>query len=92
MVIFSRKCLTPVNFDFQGGLPIVILRVGALGRYLILRLLHRTKFLTQRELDNVYIVEPLYYGWEYPTQMLVVSCFIWRRQSFKLRFISFYVS
>ena len=59
----------------KGGLPIVILRVGALSRYLILRLLHRTKFLTQRELDNVYIVEPLYYGWEYPTQMLVVSAF-----------------
>jgi hypothetical protein len=59
-----------------GGLPMVILRVGALGRYLILRLLHRTRYLTQRELDNVYLVEPLYYGWEYPTQLLViVICF-----------------
>ncbi len=59
-----------------GGLPLVILRVGALGRYLMLRLIHRTKYLTQRELDNVYCVEPLYYGWEYPTQLLViVICF-----------------
>ena len=59
-----------------GGLPLVILRVGALSKYLILRLLHRTKYLTQRELDNVYCVEPLYYGWEYPTQLLViVICF-----------------
>lgn len=54
----------------------VILRVGALSRYLMLRMIYRTKFLTQRELDNVYCVEPLYYGWEYPTQMLVVViCF-----------------
>ena len=59
-----------------GGLPIVILRVGALSRYLMLRIIHRTKYLTQRELDNVYTVEPLYYGWEYPTQMLVILiCF-----------------
>ena len=54
----------------------VILRVGALSRYLMLRLLYQTKFLTQRELESVYLVEPLYYGWEYPTQMLViVICF-----------------
>lgn len=59
-----------------GGLPMVILRMGALGRYLVLRMLHRTRYLTQRELDYVYCVEPLYYGWEYPTQMLViVICF-----------------
>jgi len=59
-----------------GGLPLVILRPGALSRYLMLRLIHRTKFLSQRELDEVYRVEPLYYGWEYPTQLLViVICF-----------------
>ena len=39
------------------GLPMVILRVGALGRYLILRMIYRTKYLTQRELENVYCVE-----------------------------------
>ena len=59
-----------------GGLPMVILRIGALGRYLLLRMMYRTKYLTQRELDKVYCVEPLYYGYEYPTQMLViVICF-----------------
>ena len=58
------------------GLPIIILRVGALCRYFWLRLINRKKLLTQRELNSVYLVEPLYYGWEYPTQLLViVICF-----------------
>ena len=59
-----------------GGLPMVILRIGPLIKYLLLRLMYRTKYLTQRELDKVYCVEPIYYGYEYPTQMLViVICF-----------------
>jgi hypothetical protein len=59
-----------------GGLPLVILRLGALSRYLLLRLITREPFLTQRELDQVYRAEPLLYGWEYPTQLLViVICF-----------------
>lgn len=58
------------------GLPMVILRIGALFRYLILRLVTREAYLTQRELDQVYRNLPCYYGWEYPTQLLViVICF-----------------
>ena len=58
------------------GLPMVILRIGALGRFLLLRSLHRTSCLTQRELEEVYRVEPIYYGYEYPTLLLViVICF-----------------
>jgi hypothetical protein len=58
------------------GLPMVILRLGALSRYLLLRLITREQFLTQRELDQVYRAEPCLYGWEYPTQLLViVICF-----------------
>jgi len=54
----------------------VMLRIGALTRYLFLIMLHKTKFLMQRELFQVYQVEPIYYGWEYPTQLLViVICF-----------------
>lgn len=54
----------------------VILRIGALSRYLVLRSLHRTPYLTQRELEEVYRVEPIYYGYEYPTLLLViVICF-----------------
>ena len=59
-----------------GGLPLVILRLGALSRYLLLRLITRDQYLTQRELDQVYRAEPCLYGWEYPTQLLViVICF-----------------
>lgn len=59
-----------------GGLPLVILRLGALSRYLVLRLITRDQYLTQRELDQVYRAEPCLYGWEYPTQLLViVICF-----------------
>ena len=58
------------------GLPMVILRVGALSRFLFLRLLYKEKYLTQRELNEVYRVQPLNYGWDYPTQLLViVICF-----------------
>lgn len=53
-----------------------MLRVTALTRYLLLRTLHRKKFLTQRDLDQVYRQEPVWYGWEYPNQlMVIVICF-----------------
>jgi len=59
-----------------GGLPSIMLRVTALTRYLLLRTLHRKKFLTQRDLDQVYRQEPVWYGWEYPNQlMVIVICF-----------------
>ena len=59
-----------------GGLPMILLRIGALCRYMLLRIIHREKYLTQRELDQVYRVESLWYAWEYPNQMMViVICF-----------------
>jgi len=59
-----------------GGLPIIILRCTALGRYLVLRMMHREKFLTQRDIDQVHRQEPVWYGWEYPNQLMVMAiCF-----------------
>jgi hypothetical protein len=58
------------------GLPMVFLRFGALSRFLLLRLITRRNYLTQHELNSIYRVQPIYYGWEYPTQLLViVICF-----------------
>lgn len=60
----------------MAGLPLVILRLGALGRMCLLRLLFAADNLTQRELDQVYRRENVLYGWEYPSQLLViVICF-----------------
>jgi len=58
------------------GLPLVMLRFGALGRILFLKIFFKTKYLTQSELDEVNKKNVLYYGWEYPTQLLVITiCF-----------------
>jgi len=46
------------------GLPMVFLRVGALGRMVFLRTLFSKNMLTQRELDEVYRPENVQYGWE----------------------------
>lgn len=46
------------------GLPLVILRLGALGRMCVLRLIFPADNLTQRELDQVYRRENVLYGWE----------------------------
>lgn len=55
------------------GLPSIILRVGALSRMLVLRTIFAEDFWTQRELDQVvYRREQLLYGYEYPTQLLVI--------------------
>jgi len=54
------------------GLPMIFLRFGALSRMLFLRLLSQEERLTQRELDAVYRLENVQYGWEFPTQLLVV--------------------
>jgi hypothetical protein len=54
------------------GLPMIFLRLGALSRMLFLRTLAKEKKLTQRELDAVYRQENMQYGWEFPSQMLVV--------------------
>ena len=68
--------ITLIVTKMLAGLPIIMLRPYALCRYLFLRILQSRKYMTQRELDNVYCLEPVYYGWEYPSQMLViVICF-----------------
>jgi hypothetical protein len=54
------------------GLPIVFLRVGALSRMLLLRSLSSQKKLSQRELDEIYRPENVQYGWEFPSQLLVI--------------------
>lgn len=68
--------ITLIVTKMLAGLPIIILRPYALFRYLFLRLIQSKKYMTQRELENVYCLEPVYYSWEYPSQMLViVICF-----------------
>ena len=58
------------------GLPMVILRIGSVFRFIFLRLLFKYDNLTQRELDGVYRRERFYYGYEYPNQLFViVICF-----------------
>ena len=58
------------------GLPLILLRVDSLSKMMFYRSFSQ-RFLTQRELDDsVYRKEALLYGWEYPTQLLViVICF-----------------
>jgi len=53
------------------GLPMVFLRVGALSRMILLRLLSSGSHLTQRELEEIYRPENVQYGWEFPAQLLV---------------------
>eukprot|EP00546_Thalassionema_frauenfeldii_P006538 CAMPEP_0178908972 /NCGR_PEP_ID=MMETSP0786-20121207/8226_1 /TAXON_ID=186022 /ORGANISM="Thalassionema frauenfeldii, Strain CCMP 1798" /LENGTH=800 /DNA_ID=CAMNT_0020580947 /DNA_START=87 /DNA_END=2486 /DNA_ORIENTATION=- len=45
------------------GLPIVVLRVGALGKKLFLRSISSMAKVTQREIDAIYRRENLLYGW-----------------------------
>jgi hypothetical protein len=54
------------------GLPIVFLRIGALSRMLFLRAITSRDKLTQRELDEIYRPENVQYGWEFPSQLLVI--------------------
>jgi len=54
------------------GLPIVFVRIGALSRMLLLRSISSNKKLTQRELDEIYRPENVQYGWEFPSQLLVI--------------------
>jgi len=58
------------------GLPIVLLRLGALSRMTFLKSCFNRRRLTQRELDEVHRKQPVNYGWEYPTQFLaIIICF-----------------
>lgn len=56
----------------MAGLPMIFLRFGALSRMLLVKTLSNENKLTQRELDAVYRLEAVQYGWEFPTQLLVV--------------------
>lgn len=56
----------------MAGLPMIFLRFGALARMLILQYISDEKKLTQREIDAIYRLENIQYGWEFPTQLLVV--------------------
>jgi len=54
----------------------VLLRLGALSRMVFLHPCCNKTRLTQRELKEVYRKLPIKYGWEYPTQFLVIIiCF-----------------
>jgi len=58
------------------GLPMVLLRAGELFRYEFLRCVNKKEKLTQRDLNLIYRGQEFKYGWEYPTQLLVlVICF-----------------
>ena len=58
------------------GLPMVLLRVGALSRVMLLRSCVNKKRLTHRELKKLSRKQPIHYGWEYPTQFLaIIVCF-----------------
>ncbi|KAL7521067.1 hypothetical protein ACHAWX_005758 [Stephanocyclus meneghinianus] len=61
------------------GLPLILLRVGALLRTIFIRLCFRQKFLTPSEVDEALHPESwsqILYGWEYPNLLLVVViCF-----------------
>jgi len=54
------------------GLPMIFLRFGALSRMLLLKAISAEKKLTQRELDAIYRQENVQYGWEFPSQLLVI--------------------
>jgi hypothetical protein len=56
----------------MAGLPMIFLRFGALSRMVMLRILSSEQKLTQRELDWVYRLENIQYGWEFPSQLLVI--------------------
>jgi hypothetical protein len=56
----------------MAGLPMIFLRFGALSRMLLLKMLSNEAKLTQRELEAVYRQENVQYGWEFPSQLLVV--------------------
>jgi hypothetical protein len=58
------------------GLPLILLCFGAITRMTFLRSCFSKKRLTQRELNDLYWKESIYYGWVYPTQFLVIIiCF-----------------
>jgi hypothetical protein len=54
------------------GLPVIMLRLGALLRMSFLRCCFKHSLLTKREIDEVYRKQEFLYGWEYPTQLFVI--------------------
>ena len=81
--ILGRSLPTMVGFFVSllmtktlAGLPMTMLRLPTLLRRIFVMLIFRQKYLTQREIDEVYKQEALESGKEYPNQLLViVICF-----------------
>lgn len=71
MFLFTALFLT-ADLTFLLVRIVIFLRFGALSRMLLYRTLSNEHSLTQRELDAVYRLENVQYGWEFPTQLLVV--------------------
>mmetsp|Transcript_1282 Transcript_1282/g.2730 ORF Transcript_1282/g.2730 Transcript_1282/m.2730 type:complete len:1017 (+) Transcript_1282:31-3081(+) len=63
------------------GLPMILLRFGALMRMLFIKICFREKYLTQAEIEEAYYprkYSQMWYGWEYPNLLLViVICFVY---------------
>ena len=63
------------------GLPMILLRFGALARMLFIKVCFREKYLTQAEIEEAHYPQKfaqLWYGWEYPNLLLViVICFVY---------------
>ena len=77
--ILGRSLPTMVGFFVSllmtktlAGLPIVLLRIPSLLRRIFVMVFFRQKFLTQREIDEVYKRETLDSGIEYPTQLPII--------------------
>jgi len=54
------------------GLPFIMLRFDALFRLMCIKLCCKREMMTRRELDEVKRKQMFWYGWEYPTQLLVI--------------------
>jgi len=58
------------------GLPYIMLRFDALCRLFCIRMCCREEIMTRKELEEVKRKQMVWYGWEYPSQLLViVICF-----------------
>jgi hypothetical protein len=81
--ILGRSLPTMVGFfvsllmtKTMAGLPMIMLRIPSLMKRIFVMVFFRQKYLTQREIDEVYKREMLDGGVEYPNQLLViVICF-----------------
>lgn len=67
--------VTFIMTKFLAGLPLTLLRIGALFRTVFIRLLFREKYLTKSEIEEARHpaqMSQIRYGWEYPNLLLVI--------------------